>query len=135
MRICLVAGLAMVAFSGCLSKGDKDFIQSEWVVTAGEELGESFPEEEVKSVNLSFGDGKFTFRKGQRADEMGFTLEPSKSPKQIDIDRDGNQQLGIYELLGDELKICVDQLGKKRPTELKSASGSQTFVVHKRVKK
>ncbi len=35
-----------------------------------------------------------------------------------------------------ELKVCFDPEGKKRPTEFKSASGSQTFVaVHKRVKK
>jgi hypothetical protein len=48
----------------------------------------------------------------------------------------GAVMLGIYEISGDTLKVCFDPEGKKRPTEFKSASGSQTFVnVHKRVKK
>ena len=48
----------------------------------------------------------------------------------------GAVMLGIYEISGETLKVCFDPEGKKRPTEFKSASGSQTFVnVHKRVKK
>jgi hypothetical protein len=48
----------------------------------------------------------------------------------------GAVMLGIYEIDGDTLRVCFDPEGKKRPTEFKSASGSQTFVnVHKRAKK
>jgi uncharacterized protein (TIGR03067 family) len=47
----------------------------------------------------------------------------------------GAVMLGIYEISGDTLKVCFDPEGKKRPTQFKSASGSQTLVVHKRVKK
>jgi hypothetical protein len=44
--------------------------------------------------------------------------------------------LGIYAISGDTLKVCFDPERKKRPSEFKSAPGSQTFVaVHKRVKK
>jgi hypothetical protein len=44
--------------------------------------------------------------------------------------------LGIYEIDGDTLKVCFDPQGKVRPTEFKSAPGSENFVnVHKRVKK
>ena len=68
-------------------------------------------------------------------------LDPSKSPKTIDVTMTegpskGTVMLGIYEIDGDTLKVCFDPHGKKRPTEFKSAPGSQTFVnVHKRVKK
>ena len=47
----------------------------------------------------------------------------------------GAVTLGIYEIDGDTLKVCFDPEGKKRPTEFKTASGSQTLVVHKRLKK
>jgi hypothetical protein len=40
-----------------------------------------------------------------------------------------------YRISGDTLKVCFDPEGKKRPTQFKGASGSQTLVVHKRVKK
>jgi uncharacterized protein (TIGR03067 family) len=67
-------------------------------------------------------------------------LDPSKSPKTLDAKvTDGPNKgaviLGIYEISGDTLKVCFDPEGKKRPTEFKSESGSQTLVVHKRVKK
>jgi len=44
--------------------------------------------------------------------------------------------LGIHEIDEGALKVCIDPQGKKRPTEFKSAPGSENFVdVHKRVKK
>lgn len=67
-------------------------------------------------------------------------LDPSKSPKTLDakvtdVPNKGAVILGIYEISGDTLKVCFDPEGKKRPTEFKGVSGSQTLVVHKRVKK
>src|SRR5262249_40196549 len=68
-------------------------------------------------------------------------LDPSRSPKAIDVTvteglNKGAVMLGIYEIDGDTLKVCFDEEGEKRPTEFKSAPGSQTFVnVHQRVKK
>jgi uncharacterized protein (TIGR03067 family) len=67
-------------------------------------------------------------------------LDPSKSPKTLDAKvTDGPNKrvvyLSIYEISGDTLKVCFDPEGKKRPTEFKAESGSQTLVVHKRVKK
>jgi hypothetical protein len=48
----------------------------------------------------------------------------------------GTVILGIYEISGDTLKVCFDPEGKKRPTEFKTAAGSQTtLAVYKRVKK
>ena len=67
-------------------------------------------------------------------------LDPSKSPKTLDAavtegPNKGGVILGIYEISGDTLKVCFDPEGKKRPTQFKTLSGSQTLVVHKRVKR
>ena len=35
----------------------------------------------------------------------------------------------IYELDGDTLKVCYDLSGKGRPTEFKTAEGTQLFLV------
>jgi uncharacterized protein (TIGR03067 family) len=67
-------------------------------------------------------------------------VDPSRAPKSLDVtvveglDK-GAVFLGIYEIRGDTLKVCFDPEGKKRPTEFKGTAGSQTLVVHKRVKK
>ena len=67
-------------------------------------------------------------------------MEPSKSPKVLDVTvtagpNKGAVMVGIYEIRGETLTVCFDPEGKKRPTEFKAASGSQTLVVHKRVTK
>jgi hypothetical protein len=48
----------------------------------------------------------------------------------------GTVILSIYEISEDTLKACFDPEGKKRPTEFKTAAGSQTtLAVYKRAKK
>ena len=91
---------------------------------------------------VTFEGDKHTVKKGDEVIQVGTQkLDPSKSPKTIDVTmteglNKGTVMLGIYEIDGDTLKVCFDAEGKKRPTEFKSAPGSQTFVnVHKRVKK
>ena len=65
-----------------------------------------------------------------------FKVNPAKKPKEIDIITlmaDGSDRVipGIYKLDGDTLEICLDQSGKKRPTEFKAKDG----YVMKREKK
>jgi uncharacterized protein (TIGR03067 family) len=91
---------------------------------------------------VTFEGDKYTVKKGDEVIQVGKQkLDPSKSPKASDVTvvegpNKGAVMLGIYEISGDTLKVCFDPEGKKRPTEFKSASGSETFVVvHKRVTK
>jgi uncharacterized protein (TIGR03067 family) len=93
-------------------------------------------------MTVTFVGDKHTVKKGDEVIQVGTQkLDPSKSPKAIDVTMTGGLNkgavmLGIYEISGDTLKVCFDPEGKKRPAEFKSAPGSQTFVaVHKRVKK
>jgi uncharacterized protein (TIGR03067 family) len=57
------------------------------------------------------------------------TIDAAKKPKAIDYlpdagQEDGKTVMGIYEVKGDELRLCVAEPGKDRPTELSSKKGS-----------
>ena len=152
MRISLVALFCAVGFaasggSGTLA-GDKADLEKEvrkfqgtWTFESSETGGKKLPIAALKGLILTFEGHKHTVKKDDEVIQVGTQkLDPSKSPKTIDVTmaegpNKGAVMLGIYEISGDTLKVCFDPEGKKRPTQFKSASGSQTLVVHKRVKK
>ena len=92
------------------TKPDKDAIQGEWTAPPG-----------LPATAFTFAGDKFLPWEGRKVDNGGiavFTLDPAKSPKQIDFKAlsDGKTGLGIYELRGDELKLCLANPGKERPS-------------------
>jgi uncharacterized protein (TIGR03067 family) len=115
--------------------------QGTWTFASVEVGGKEAPAAEFKDMTVTFEGDKYTVKKGADVIQVGTQkLDPSKSPKALDVTvaeglNKGAVMLGIYEISGDTLKVCFDPEGKKRPTEFTSASGSQIFVVHKRVKK
>jgi uncharacterized protein (TIGR03067 family) len=153
MRIALVTllcTLVLTAFGGTgTGAGDQADVEKElkkfqgaWTFESLETGGKMEPAADFKGMTLTFEGDKHTVKNGDEVIQVGTQkLDPSKSPKTIDVTmtagpNKGAVMLGIYEISGDTLKVCFDLEGKKRPTEFKSASGSQTFVaVHKRVKK
>ena len=153
MRIAFVALFCAVGFtasggSGTLAdeKGDlekevKKF-QGTWTIESSVTGGKELPADDLKGFILTFEGDKHTLKKGDEVVQVGTQkLDPSKSPKTIDVTmtegpNKGKVMLGIYEIDADTLKVCFDPLGKKRPTEFKSAPGSENFVnIHKRAKK
>ena len=72
--------------------------------------------------------------------KMTFTHDPTKSPKTIDYvhtagANKGKNQLGIYELQDDVLKICVGPANGARSAKFDSLRGEgATFTVWKRIK-
>jgi uncharacterized protein (TIGR03067 family) len=153
MRISLVAlfcavGLAASGGSGTLAD-EKAHVEKEvrkfqgaWTIESSETGGKKLPAGDLKGLIVTFEGDKHTVKKGDEVVQVGTQkLDPSQSPKAIDVimtegPNKGAVMLGIYEIDGDTLKVCFDPNGKKRPTEFKSAPGSENFVnVHKRVKK
>jgi uncharacterized protein (TIGR03067 family) len=150
MRISLAALLcaASVAAS-CALADDKADLEKEvrkfqgiWTFESDVAGGKELPADELKGFIITFEGDKHTVKKGDKVIQVGTQkLDPSKSPKAIDVTMiegpsKGTVMLGIYAIDGDTLKVCFDPHGKKRPTEFKSAPGSENFVtVHKRVKK
>jgi uncharacterized protein (TIGR03067 family) len=153
MRSALVAlfcALALVVSGGVGTRADvKADAEKElkkfhgvWTFESVEAGGKKAPADELKGMTLTFAGDKYTVKKGDMVIQVGAQkLDPSRSPKAIDVTvteglNKGAVMLGIYEIDGDTLKVCFEEGGKKRPTEFKSAAGSETFVnVHKRVKK
>jgi uncharacterized protein (TIGR03067 family) len=152
MRIGLVTFLCTVvlaAFGGTGARGDdkadvekelKKF-QGTWTFESVEAGGKEAPIADFKGVTVTFKGDKYTVEKGDEVVQSAtLKLDPSKSPKAFDATvADGPTKgaviLGIYEFSGDTLKVCFDPEGKQRPTEFKTGTGSQTLVVHKRLKK
>ena len=115
--------------------------QGTWTFESVEAGGKKLPADQFKGITVTFEGDKYVVKRGDEVVEAATQkLDPSKSPKTLDAKvTDGPNKgaviLGIYEISGDTLKVCFDPEGKKRPTEFKGVSGSQTLVVHKRVKK
>jgi uncharacterized protein (TIGR03067 family) len=153
MRISLVALFCAVGFaasggSGILADDKADLekevkkFQGSWTIESSVTGGKEAPADALKGLIVIFEGAKHTVKKGDEVIQVGTQkLDPSKSPKTIDVTmtegpNKGAVMLGIYEFDGDTLKVCFDPQGKKRPTEFKSAPGSENFVnIHKRVKK
>jgi uncharacterized protein (TIGR03067 family) len=120
MQAKLLACFLLVLFisSGCSSKPteagstatgwtqpvDLQALQGEWEVVSAESNG-SPPPPEMKIIGsrFAFSGNTLTFLSGKK---VSFTLDSSKRPRQIDLGRN-KQQLGIYELDGDTLKMCI----------------------------
>jgi uncharacterized protein (TIGR03067 family) len=117
------------------AKDDKALLQGMWKVTSAEEEGKA--NKELADAQFTFKDDKLSLvlKSGEKND-LPFKLDPAQNPKTIDLQRADakDQALGIYELEGDVLKLCVADPGHKRPTEFKAKDKNVVLVVLKREK-
>jgi uncharacterized protein (TIGR03067 family) len=145
MRCCLTVALATLAAAPLAAGGaaggarkDLDRLHGTWTTAALTYNGKDF-----------LADGKKGFQfviKGDQAviegnDEVKkeyarikLKLDPSTTPKLVDITVAAGVQKdavieGIYELKGDEFRICARVLGKDRPTEFASPAGSSVVLL------
>jgi uncharacterized protein (TIGR03067 family) len=134
--IVAVAGLLVAAQD---AKKDTDKLQGTWVVQSLERGGQADPNS--KGDTLTIQGDKFTVK--MKNGEMKGTIkfDPDKTPKQLQfMVTEGQGQagtsLGIYALEGDELKLCLGQIGgTERPKALASKEGeNHLFIVLKRGK-
>lgn len=77
--------------------------------------------------------GGYTVLVGTEKDEGAVTLDPTKTPKQMDIvgkagPNAGKTMKAIYTLDGDKLVVCYEPGGGDRPTEFKTKAGSKQFL-------
>jgi uncharacterized protein (TIGR03067 family) len=106
------------------AKSDRELIQGTWIAVSGERNGEKLNEFQLKNwEEMVFKDDNFT-REGGEKKEGTFKLDPSKTPKEIDLMLQVKGQdttwPGIYELKGNKLKLA---LNPNRPSEFDSKGG------------
>jgi len=120
---------------------DQERLQGAWEVVSAEVAGMQAPAAEVKGARLTISGTTCTRQKtGQAQGERdSFKLDPNKTPKTIDLTIEegpskGQTGLGIYELNGDQLKLCLGRAGlPNRPTAFASPKGSDAqYVVLRR---
>ena len=116
-----------------------------WRVVEAVRDGKTLSADQTKMITLIVEEtGKGIVKRGDHVGFEGqFTVNPSKSPKEIDVEQTsggenkGNVTRGIYQIEGDSLKLCTPEPGKTdRPTEFTAKPGSGHFYrAFKREKK
>jgi uncharacterized protein (TIGR03067 family) len=115
---------------------ERDELQGVWAATAGEIRGKPATTEEIKGTRFTFKGNKLLVRSptlGVRELEGTFEADRRESPRGVDIDLiklDGIWY-GIYEIKGDELRICYRIGGKpeNRPTTFATAETESLIVI------
>ena len=129
MRLALFTLLALTlsAYAGEKGDGKEDLkkLQGTWKVVALEADGKAQPKE--KSPKEIVIEGKKLTGLGP---EMTVTLDPGKKPKWVDLTFKREGKLypvrAIYEVRGDELKVCIPLAEKGKLFENKRPTGFET---------
>jgi uncharacterized protein (TIGR03067 family) len=125
--------LAAVHAQDDAAKKELAKLQGVWKRVEAEVDGKKVPVAELQTTTLTIQGDKYTLNTGGQVRTGVFKLDPTKSPKQLDIISDagpnkGKSLPGIYELDGDILKYAVSNPDKDRPTDFVSKPGQSLYV-------
>ena len=142
LGLMFVSALLMVAADDPKDavKKEYDKFEGTWKMESFTVDGKPTPIETFAEFRMTLKGEKFTTDSAEGRTNGTYKVDPSKSPKTIDIrftggQLDGHSMLGVYELDGDTYKVCLPAGGKERPKELASKPGSGLVLeVLKRVK-
>jgi uncharacterized protein (TIGR03067 family) len=120
--LCVIAVSLLVLISGCSGRGkdeqsqkDRAALEGEWEILSAESNGEPPPPGLLNGAKFAFSGDKLTLM----GKEGTYEIDASQNPRQIDFIRGNTKQIGIYELDGDRLKLCVGP-ADDRPKEFKT---------------
>ncbi len=134
--LALLGGLALAADApkDDPAKADTDKFTGTWSIVSLEVDGKKESDDQLKSMKVVFEPGKYTFTKDGNTVETGtYKLDPSQKPKAIEsTPADGKDKgkifLGIYELDGDNNKVCFGIPGTDRPTDFTTKKDSNRIL-------
>lgn len=98
------------------------------------EIGGQKQDLQNNTIQTTVKDGKYSVQVGDKVVETGsFRIDPTTKPKSIDAlpdsgDRKGKTLVAVYDVAGDELRMCVAQDGGTRPQELASKQGTTNVL-------
>jgi uncharacterized protein (TIGR03067 family) len=99
-----------------------------WMPTEGESQGNAIPGQALRFIRWTFDGNRVLVTDGRQRTLAVVTV--NVSAKTIDVTaQNGSSSLGIYELSGDTLKICM--AAKQRPTDFttKDVPGGVCYVL------
>jgi uncharacterized protein (TIGR03067 family) len=116
------------------ARGDAKLMEGVWVPVEAELAGQKLPEDGIKTLKLTLKGAEYTVETGQVIDRGTVKLDPTQTPKTMDVvGTEGPNKdktiLAIYELTADSMKVCYALEGSTRPTEFKTAAGTNLFLV------
>jgi uncharacterized protein (TIGR03067 family) len=115
--------------------------QGTWAVTSSIRDGQPAAADVVASIRRVVDRDHVVWKRdGKNFAGTRFEIDPTKTPRTIDLIPDGGPNrdkrvLGIYRLEGDDLTICIADVDQPRPSAFEAKPGSkQTLQTFKRVK-
>jgi uncharacterized protein (TIGR03067 family) len=140
------ATLCVVLFAAAAAKADDKpapldpaKLVGSWTYVAGTRAGEKVDKERMTGPVVVTKE-TFTLPGSEPKFVIGYTVDAKASPATIDMSiKDGpvkeGKALGIIAVNGDELTLCYDPSGQKRPAKFESTKDNGAFLfVLKRVK-
>ena len=131
------AFLLTLALQGGPAEKERKLLQGKWtVVSIVSKAGKEEPQGRMTAQIA--GDKLISKENDKVTGEATFTLDASKIPKFIDLKPSsggdkGKSFLGIYELNGNDLKLCFGPVNGLRPMEF-AANAGQSLILLKRIK-
>jgi uncharacterized protein (TIGR03067 family) len=115
---------------------DSERIQGNWKVTEYATEGNQAVPQELRNFTVFVSANVILIEQGERTNVARYKLDPTKNPKAIDMTPlggvdEGRRLLGIYELSGDNLKLCWTEKGE-RPKEFKGGASRTLIVLQRR---
>lgn len=133
VTVCLT--MPSLAVAKAADNGDKS-LQGVWIAESMEIDGKPAPKKAVEQMRFNFKGKKLLVRGNHgddREEECDYRVDATKSPKHLDFTppKEKNPVLGIYEVNGDELKICLRHASSSdgRPTKFATKADSKLVLV------
>ena len=123
----LLGWLNVAAQAG--GKTDKEKLQGSWLAQSAVKGGEELPEIVIKTVKATFKGDKVSLEYAGDTKDGVAKLDESKKPKTIDLIVGDMTLLGIYEVEGTKLKVCLGEPGQARPTKFEAPAGTESILV------
>jgi uncharacterized protein (TIGR03067 family) len=135
--LALVLGWASAAPTQDGAKKDQEAVQGAWKVVKFTVAGKDQADDLLKKLRVTIEGDKFTMKLADGViGEAQFKLDPSKSPRQIDMvnlsgPEKGQVRLGIYEIDGNTWKACflLNDAAKKRPANFEPVAGTLSSIL------
>jgi uncharacterized protein (TIGR03067 family) len=107
---------------------DHKSIQGTWQLTYAEDSGRVVPKVQISDKKFVFTDKTMNVDIAGGNSKAVYELRSDADPREIDLTENGFTKLGIYDLQGDTLWLCISQESPDRPKAFDTQPGSMELV-------